>query len=228
MIGQERVAMKVKALWSISAMCALWNIGGTAVAQVPPRATFDVASIKQNNLEPSSSSPKFTVLPGGYLTIVNTPVREIIRSAYQVQDYELIGGPDWIRRSRYDVEAKAQGMPPLRFPPGLGALTHPVYPMLRAMLEDRFKVVVHHETRSLPMYALVIARPDGKLGPQLHPGTTDCAAVNAARGTDKAVRSSTPDGAPPCGMVGSGGAITRVTADSQATPSSPRSRSNSA
>jgi uncharacterized protein (TIGR03435 family) len=139
------------------------------MAQSSP--TFDVASVKQNSVEPSSN-PQFTVLPGGHLTIVNVPLREIIRTAYEVQDGELTGGPGWIRQSRYDVEAKAEGMPPFRFPPSLSALEHPVYPMLRAMLQGRFKLVVHHETRSLPMYALVRARPDGTLGPQLHPSTT--------------------------------------------------------
>jgi uncharacterized protein (TIGR03435 family) len=46
--------------------------------------------------------------------------------------------------------------------------------MLRALLAERFKLVVHHETKEQPVYALVLARPDGKLGAQIKPSTLDC------------------------------------------------------
>jgi len=46
--------------------------------------------------------------------------------------------------------------------------------MLRAMLADRFKLVVHAETKEQPIYALVLARADGRLGPQMKPSTVDC------------------------------------------------------
>jgi uncharacterized protein (TIGR03435 family) len=63
------------------------------------------------------------------------------------------------------------------------------------VLVDRFKLAVHNESRELPIYELVKARSDGKLGPQLHPATVDCAALAAARGR----------GAPPPGGPGPGG-----------------------
>jgi uncharacterized protein (TIGR03435 family) len=116
--------------------------------------------------------------------------------------------------------ATAESMPVLRFPPGLEAPGHPVYPMLRALLVDRFKLMVHHETRTLPMYALVLAKPDGILGSQLHRSTTDCASVNAARGTaSQRPPVPTQSGAPQCGMVGgaSPGGI-RLAGDSQSMP----------
>jgi uncharacterized protein (TIGR03435 family) len=52
--------------------------------------------------------------------------------------------------------------------------------MLRNLLADRFKLVVRSETRERPIYALVLARVDGRLGPRLHKSTADCAAANAA------------------------------------------------
>jgi bla regulator protein blaR1 len=51
--------------------------------------------------------------------------------------------------------------------------------MLRALLADRFKLVVHKESREMPIYALVTARSDKKFGPQIHPTTIDCAALAA-------------------------------------------------
>ena len=65
--------------------------------------------------------------------------------------------------------------------------------MIRAMLADRFKLAAHNESRELPIYELVKARSDGKLGPQLHPAAVDCAALAAARGRG---------GAPPPGGPG--------------------------
>jgi uncharacterized protein (TIGR03435 family) len=70
------------------------------------------------------------------------------------------------------------------------------------------------------MYALVLARSDGTFGPQLHRSTTDCAPVNAARGTaSQGPQVTTPNGAPLCGMVGSvGPGGIRLTGDSQSMP----------
>jgi uncharacterized protein (TIGR03435 family) len=51
--------------------------------------------------------------------------------------------------------------------------------MLRTLFGDRFKLIVHHETRELPIYALVMARSDGKMGAQLRRTGLDCAPINA-------------------------------------------------
>jgi uncharacterized protein (TIGR03435 family) len=94
----------------------------------------------------------------------------MIGVAYDVQDDQVIG-PDWIRTSRFDVLAKTPNNLPV-------ALDGPdsIRPMVRALLEERFKLAAHHETRPLPRYALVMARWDGRLGPQLRRPTVDCEA----------------------------------------------------
>jgi uncharacterized protein (TIGR03435 family) len=53
--------------------------------------------------------------------------------------------------------------------------------MLRSMLEDRFRIVTHKETRDVPIYHLLLARSDGRLGPDLRPSTQDCDAYDRAR-----------------------------------------------
>jgi uncharacterized protein (TIGR03435 family) len=66
--------------------------------------------------------------------------------------------------------------------------------MLQALLAERFKLAVHTEVRQADVYALRLARADGKLGPNLHPAAADCRALIAA---DK-----NPTGKHPCGTVG--------------------------
>src|SRR5689334_19362075 len=112
------------------------------------------------------------IQPGGRLTIVNVPLRLLIRNAYQIQDFQLVDAPKWIDDEHFDILAKANGEIPRPTPGNPG----PLQGMMRALLADRFKLVVHHETRDFPVYALQLARTDGRLGPHIHPSTADCSA----------------------------------------------------
>ena len=81
--------------------------------------------------------------------------------------------------------------------------------MLRSLLEDRFRLSAHRETRDLPIYALVLVRADGRLGPRLRQTTSDyCAKRLEAAG--KAGDTPIPTGSPVCGMRpgGSGNELT--------------------
>ena len=135
---------------------------------------FEVASVKPNKSGDGRINIGFR--PGGQFTATNTPLRLLIRNAYLIQDVQLVGGPDWVGSNRFDIIAKAEGDVPLA-PPGTAG---PMQLMLRALLAERFKLAVHNETRELPIYALVVARSDGKLGEKVRPATVDCAAIFAA------------------------------------------------
>ena len=74
----------------------------------------------------------------------------------------MFGGPAWIDKQRFDIEARAEGNPG----------NEQVRLMLQSLLEDRFALALHHETRQLPIYALV-ALKRGKTGPQLVPHSGD-------------------------------------------------------
>jgi len=52
--------------------------------------------------------------------------------------------------------------------------------MLRRLLAERSAMKVHYEKREYPVYALVIARRDRRIGPQLKPNPIDCGALGAA------------------------------------------------
>jgi uncharacterized protein (TIGR03435 family) len=134
----------------------------------------------------------FGIQPGGRFTAVNAPLWELIRQAYAVQRTQLIGAPDWTETARYDITAKAEADIPRAGP---GAPAGPLNFMLRDLLEDRFKLRAHRETREMPIYALTLARSDRKLGAGLRTSTVDCAAAMRGRGG----RVGPPPGPPPSG-----------------------------
>jgi uncharacterized protein (TIGR03435 family) len=101
----------------------------------------------------------------------------LVRSAYQVQEFQIVNGPDWIDSAKFDIVA-TEPQDVSRPAPGTPG---PRELMLRALLEERFGLAVHKETRELPVFALVLARSDGRLGPELRRTTTDCTG-NAGRG----------------------------------------------
>jgi bla regulator protein blaR1 len=172
-----------------------------APAQAPdPNAalTYEAASVKPNKSGVQGSSIRR--FPGGRLQATNMPLRALITFAYQVQGFQLVDDPTWIRNENFDIVAKMEGDPPPVMP-GTGPDPHMV--AMRTLLAERFKLAVRRETREMDIYALVLARPDGKLGPALKPTTQDCAAMIAA------ARGGPPPGPPPgpnspvvCGMRG--------------------------
>ena len=155
--------------------CTLVVTSARLDAQNPPSApsaspAFEVASIKPN--KSGDGFIRFGLQPGGRFTAQNVPARELIRFAYNVQPFQIEGGPGWLNSDRFDVTAKAEGELPQVGPGQAG----PIQDMMKTLLADRFKLKVHNETKEMPVYALVLARSDGRLGKQIEPSTVDCAA----------------------------------------------------
>lgn len=120
----------------------------TAAQSAPP--AFEVASVKPNN----SGSTSFSSRAGrGSLTASNTPLRRLIIQAYGVRDNRLVG-PSWIDTARFDINARAPE----------GTTDGALYLLLRTLLTERFKLVMKTEMREQPIYALVLANVDGRLG----------------------------------------------------------------
>jgi len=131
--------------------------------QTPP--TFEVASIKTNRS--GDRAQRLQPSPGGRLTVTNVSLRGLVRFAYEMLDVQVVGGPSWFAIDRFDIAAKAEGDPPA------GEMRL----MLRELLAERFKLRVHTENREQPVYALVMARSDKRLGPSLRKAQTDCVPV---------------------------------------------------
>ena len=146
----------------------------------PADLQFEVVSVKPDTQGPGGPM-FFQNQPGGRFSATNVPVTMLITQAYRIQPFQLSGAPAWAANDRFDISAKAPAgvdlTPP---PPSASPMPGAIQLMLRAMLADRFKLKVHTEPRETPSYDLVLARSDGKLGPQLTPSTTDCAAEAAA------------------------------------------------
>jgi uncharacterized protein (TIGR03435 family) len=155
-------------------LCAVIFVGGTATirGQQPssPRGpAFEVASVKPNRS--GALAIQIDRPASDRFTATNVPLRELIRFAYDVQDMRLTGGPDWIRSERFDIVAKSEQTLPAWTSSGPPM---PLLLMTRTLLADRFGLVVHQETRELPIYALVVAREDRKFGPEISASKLDC------------------------------------------------------
>ena len=152
---------------ALSATLVLAVSTGRLGAQIQP--TFDVISIKPSTSEEPGS--RVTVQPGGQLAMMNVPISAIVLTAFELADYNQVDGlPEWTHVERFDIEARAPAAIPIAFPGQGTALPR----MLQAMLADRMQLAAHIEKRSTAMFALVTARADGTLGPQLSRSSIDC------------------------------------------------------
>jgi uncharacterized protein (TIGR03435 family) len=121
-------------------------------AAAPP--AFEVASIKVSEIGRSggegSRRENIQVSPGS-LNMRNVSLKTAIRWAYHVMEFQ-VSGPEWLGNERYDIMAKAAGPAP----------EADLRPMLQALLAERFKLAVHHQTKEMSAYVLSV----GKSGPK--------------------------------------------------------------
>jgi uncharacterized protein (TIGR03435 family) len=84
----------------------------------------------------------------GRLSARSATLKELIEGAYSLENYRVIGGPDWLDSARFDVEAK----------PSSAAGREGLLSMLQPLLADRFKLALHLETRNMVVYGLEVAK----------------------------------------------------------------------
>src|SRR5688572_4776022 len=99
---------------------AIATAAAPLLGQTPGTASFEVASIKRNT---SGGRETMVGQPGGHLTATNTTLRSVIRAAFQLQDDQIVGGPEWISTERFDITARAEaGTPFTQLGPMMKAL----------------------------------------------------------------------------------------------------------
>jgi uncharacterized protein (TIGR03435 family) len=133
-------------------------IAALTVALAQPPAVpkeFDVVSVKPSAPDDHNSF-MMRPLPGGKLNIVGMTLKKLVMEAYDVKAFQVSGGPSWIGTERFDILAEAEGAQD-RYPMRL------MRPMLRAVLEDRFQLKAHQDTKELLVYALVVEKSGSKL-----------------------------------------------------------------
>jgi len=184
--GANALSLTKRVALSGAAVLALVGPVGIGVLNAPRvqaqadtsriEARFEVASIKLNDGK-DVKRVALLMQPGGRLQATNVPLGMLVRFAYAVQEFQIVGLPEWKDSERFDINAKAER----DVPPGQLGAGGPYQKMLQGLLADRFKLTAHLEKREMPIYALVAARADAKLGPGLRPSTVDCVALMADR-----------------------------------------------
>jgi uncharacterized protein (TIGR03435 family) len=161
-------------------IAALFAIAAASAQAPDPPLPAHVSTIKVNDSGSTASSTRR--LPGGVLLANNMTLRDMIAFSQSLQPFQIEDGPDWIGQVRFDVTIKTEtNIGPAAVGPSQVGLQ-----VLRAVLAERFSFKAHRETRERPVFALVRARQDGSLGPQLRQSATDCAALARDAGTSGA------------------------------------------
>jgi uncharacterized protein (TIGR03435 family) len=145
---------------------------GMAVVAIPmlsqspgaARPSFAVASIKPS--DPGQRGSSIMNQPGGRMVIKGMPFRALMTFAYGVRDFQISGAPGWATTDFWDMEARAEegSIPPLTGPPDPNT-PNPMAIRLQSLLEDRFQLKIHRETRELPIYELSIVKSGLKMKP---------------------------------------------------------------
>ena len=142
-------------------------------AQTQP--AFEVASVRANE---STTGVDRIDRTKGRLTIANVSLKRLIGMAYGVPDGRdyLFSGPDWLDSERFDIAATFPAETP----------DQQVMPMLQRLLDERFKLTLHHENKEFTVYALVV----GKNGAKLHAAAKQTGAYKFSAQAGHAVGSS--------------------------------------
>src|SRR5262249_32913358 len=125
-----------------------------------PRPVFEIASIKLHvDAGPGPGLTGFQHMPGSpRMDMMGVTFKMLMEYVYAVQDFQIIGGPDWIASERYDIQAKAQdgsvpvstGMRDINIPDSMAL-------RIQSLLDDRFQLETHRETREAAVYELTMA-----------------------------------------------------------------------
>ena len=162
----------MKRALAASAAISLFLVGGLRLGAQTP--AFEVASIKLS--PPGDPSNPLSIIsmavpqPGGRFRASNMPLWALIATAWDLPDFRIVGGNKEVMSVKYDITAKAAGSATLG--------QKELMPLLKSLLVERFQLKSHLEPREMAFYDLVLARGDGRLGPELKPTKSDCSNID--------------------------------------------------
>jgi uncharacterized protein (TIGR03435 family) len=169
--------------------------------QAAPQRTFEVVSIKPS---PPNAPNRFPRINPGRVEIYNQTLKGLIRMTYSQFPFdsrEIVGGPSWIDSERFDIIATMDFQPQFDssgLPAGLVA-------MLRALVDDRFRLKTHNERREGDIYTLTLLRSDRKTGTGLRSVPDLCA--ESMKQLSGATPTPQRTGPPPCSFGGPPGKL---------------------
>jgi uncharacterized protein (TIGR03435 family) len=133
------------------------SILSLAMAYAQP--AFEVASIKPQKW--TGNGGVYVMVRGNTLTGEHTDLGSLVEFAYNLKDFQLFGGPAWTRHGMLDSSELFQviAKPPAGQTPSIDQFRQ----MLQTLLADRFHLQIHHITKQMPAYSLVIAKGGPKL-----------------------------------------------------------------
>ena len=172
--------MLVAAFWIFPA----WPVCAQSAAATPspaaanagyvPALTFDVASIRESPPEDSFRVSFQNPAHSSVLRLTNNTVMDLIANAYGLHYFNIAGGPDWVRGTRYMIEARSDSSvdEKLEHLSNEDARLEKQH-MVQALLADRFQLKTHWTTKEGTTYTLVVAKKGPKLSTDLKPPTAE-------------------------------------------------------
>jgi len=127
--------------------------------------TFDSVTIKPNQNTSAINMTKmmFNLRDGSYVA-TGVTLHDLIEMAYQVQDSQVSGGPEWLNTAKFDIEAKMNPQSVEEFrKQGPGPFKFDDQTALKSLLSQHFNLALHPENRNLPVYELLVAASGAKL-----------------------------------------------------------------
>lgn len=125
-----------------------------ALAAIAQRSAFEVASVKPNP-QGDVAGFDFSFTADGGVTARNFSAWNLIRTAFNLHDLQMRGGPSWVKSQGYDIQAK----------PGASVARDQTLLMLQSLLAERFQLKFRRETQQVPSYVLSVGPKGSKLGP---------------------------------------------------------------
>jgi len=130
------ICLALDAISRLNAEPQAARVPAEQLQQPAPRVEFEVVSVRPGDPNDPSSSGRST--PGG-MEMRNTTLNTLVRSAYGLNEFQLVGGPKWAGSAKFNVVAKIP----------MGTTRDQMPLMIQSMLADRFKLEFHRETRAL-------------------------------------------------------------------------------